>query len=650
MTKLYQLSVAIVFIGAAFARIFLIGRVPPATFIDEFNLSVPAARIALGSLSIPWNGFGWYATPGLFFYYLALIFKIVGISIISIKSAWLIPAIISLPLVYLFGKKLFKSRFVGMASLLLFGFNVVAVHIARWGHGSVIIATFQLITLLFFWLAEESQTWRSYLYASLSAFIAGLSLYFYVGSRSFLLFIPSFYLWYWAFSGHTNRKKKSLLILFSVMLLVVSLPMLIQITHDQFNFIWRLQEVSIFQTEVPLWTNLTNLSSNILKYLKILLNGVDQNLRHNPLNTTIFPFYLGLIIPIGLLTMVLKKTVRKQGGFLSIALLTTMAGGILSKEAPSYFRIFGSIPILCICIAATFYLLLQLLKNNRSFVKFSQVQVTVLLLLVGSLLFKLITYYQFMLQPSPALSEAFTYPEQIIAETIVKSKTQGMPVYISADYLYSSTYFFSLPKNALSEYQLFDVDSLTAVNQPVILILDSSGKGLQPFLEAYFDITHQYEIQTGQSELPVVYKLSPKNSTSASPGLTIVCDDGKSQLLERRSLGIFHSFNTFPENMLNCRWYGKLIIVQAGEYQFKGSADDSLSLQLSNSSGSQVINQQPTSNWQVSVRLDSGMYDFVAEYQNKGGARAARLEWQLPGEREFKLINPLAFIQAEKYE
>ena len=81
MTKLYQIIVAMVIAVFAFLRVVLIDQIPPATFIDEFNLATPAAQITLGSVSIPWAGFGWYATPGLFFYYVGLLFHLFFIRI-----------------------------------------------------------------------------------------------------------------------------------------------------------------------------------------------------------------------------------------------------------------------------------------------------------------------------------------------------------------------------------------------------------------------------------------------------------------------------------------------------------------------------------------------------------------------------------------
>ncbi len=95
MTKLSQLAIVAVFILSVVVRVLFIDRIPPAVFIDEYNLALPAAQISLGHSTLPWFGFGWYATPAIFFYYLALLFNIFGISITTIKIAWLIPAIIS---------------------------------------------------------------------------------------------------------------------------------------------------------------------------------------------------------------------------------------------------------------------------------------------------------------------------------------------------------------------------------------------------------------------------------------------------------------------------------------------------------------------------------------------------------------------------
>ncbi len=509
---------------------------------------------------------------------------------------------------------------------------------------------FQLATLLFLWLAQEARGLKSYVYMSLATFVAGTSLYFYVGARSFVVFFPVLLLWYWFFSRESNQKKIISVVLATVIISLVSLPMLFQITKDQFAFLWRLQEVSIIHKDVPVMTNIAQLANNGFIYLRVVFDAVDRNLRHNPMGTTIFPYYLGLLVPIGLSAMILKNNLRKQGVFLCIGLLATMAGGILSKEAPSFFRILGSIPLMSICIAVTIYYVQKLKKVNSLILSPSQLKVVSITLLCLGLAIQLIGYYQLMLRPSVDLQEAFSYPEQEIAKTIINSKTDEQSVYIAADYQYSSTLFLTLPANAFLEYQLFDVDSLFKIDRPAVLVLDSAGRGLQELLESFFSINRQYEVQTYQVNLPIVYEVSPVSNLPANFGLTVICDDGKKQLLERQSLGIYHSFATFPEGVVNCSWHGTLFIDKAGEYRFRGNADDGLSLQLASSSGVLLIDQPLVSSWERTITLDLGFYEVWSKYKNQGGARAARLEWMKPSDSAYEVIDPLAFHQIQKYE
>lgn len=644
MTKLYQIFIVIVIVVSAFLRLVFIGQIPPAIFIDEFNLANPAAQLALGNLDLPWNSFGWYGTPGLFFYYLAFVFGALGISVTAIKTAWLIPAVFTLPIVYLLAKKLFNSKFVAIMTLLIFGLNTTSIHISRWGHGSVITAFFQPIVLLLFWLGSTSKKSKSYFYTAGSALLAGLSIYFYVGARSFVLLLPLFFFWYWIFSSHAFQKKIVNISLFLLILLIAVSPLAIQLWRDQFNFIWRMQEVSIIQTSQTPITNLSHLLQNSLIYVGLMFNMVDPNLRHNPLQGTLLPYYLGLLVPIGLLVTLVRKATRQSGTFLFLGIFTTLAGGLLSTEAPSYFRTLGTIPLFAICVAVTLNQIMQKLnkklifKNSRIFM-----YLIVLSAICFALIIKLIGYYQFMLKPNQAMQEAFSFPEQKIAEAAVSNLDQKKQVFIDSDYMYSSTVFLTLPKNAHQEYQLFDLDVLLNLNKPVVLILDHSAEGLRPFLNSYFTITDFKKIPTGQIDQPIFYDLLPLRNASQSAGLTVVCDDGRDQLPDRRSLGIYHSLDTFPANIVNCTWKGELIIERAGDYIFRGDADDSLSLQLTDSSGKILLSQLPESNWQSAVSLEVGKYQFVAEYQNKGGARHVSLKWLQPNTQQFLVINPLLF-------
>ncbi|MBP9781419.1 glycosyltransferase family 39 protein [Candidatus Woesebacteria bacterium] len=651
MTKLYQLFVLLIIIILALARVIAIDRIPPATFIDEFNLAEPAAQIALGNISIPWNGFGWYATPGLFFYYVAFLFRLFGISIHIIKLAWIIPAIISLPLVYQLGNKLFSSKFVGLASLILYGFNVISVHIARWGHGSVITAMFQLLSLLFLWMSVESKNWKRNLYLMSAACVMGLSLYFYVGARSYVLLFPLYIFWYWVYSKQKLQKKIIGSLLFIAVIFLVAFPIVIEMQKDPFNFIWRIKEVSIIQSDLSLSSNMDALTKNGIIYLRIFYDAIDENLRHNPLQSTLFPYYLGLLIPASIVILCIKKSTRKQGLFLLLGLVATLAGGVLSTEAPSYFRIFGAIPIMAICIAAIIYSvsfssgIIKRFKINLNYLKIS-----LLLLISSSTTLLFIQYLFFMLQPSPSLLQAFSYPEQIIAQTAIKYREFGNQVYLSTDYLYSSTRFLALPKQANLEFRMFDIDALLDIDEPATLILESSAVGLQSYLEEYFTIVNFFELETGQESRPIVYELLPKRPPSEFVGLSVTCDNGQMQLLQKRSLGIYHSLQTFPENIMNCSWKGQITITEIGEYSLKGSADDSVSLQLASSSGEIIFSQQPEKNWVQTAILESGSYELLVTYQNLGGARNVRVEWLKPGSSIYEVIDPLLLTKNQTNE
>ncbi len=651
MTKLYQLFLILAIFILAFVRVIFIDKIPPATFIDEFNLAVPAAQILLGNISIPWNGFGWYATPGLFFYYLAFLFRLFGISTTVIKLAWLLPATFSLPLVYVLGKKLFSSKFVGLVGLLIYGLNVTSVHIARWGHGSVMTAMFQLLSLLFLWMSAESKNWKSNLYIISAACVMSLSLYFYVGARSYVLLFPLYIFWYWIYSKQILLKKIIGVLLFVAVIFIVAFPIVLEMQKDPFNFIWRIKEVSILQPHHSFGSNFSALTKNSIVYLRVFYDAIDENLRHNPLQSTLFPYHLGLLIPLSVVVLCIKRTTQKQGFFLLLGLVVTLAGGVLSIEAPSYFRIFGSIPIMTICIAAIFHrvlfssVLISKYKINLIYLKLG-----VLLLFSSSAALLLVKYFLFMLQPSPLLLQAFSYPEQIVAQTANKYRELGNQVYLSTDYLYSSTIFFALPKQANLEFRMFDIDSLLVIDEPAALILENSAVGLQPYLAEYFTVVNVFELETGQEKKPIVYELLPKRPPPEFVGLSVTCDNGQRQLLQKQSLGIYHSLQTFPENITNCSWKGKITITDSGKYSLKGEADDSVSLQLASSSGDIVFNQQAEQNWVQTVILKSGIYELLVNYQNLGGARNVRIEWLKPGSTEYEVIDPLLFVKNQTNE
>ena len=75
---------------AIFLRVYQIDRIPPGIFVDETNASLDALHILEGSPASPFAT-GWYETPNLYIYYMALIIKTFGATFASLKIISFLP-------------------------------------------------------------------------------------------------------------------------------------------------------------------------------------------------------------------------------------------------------------------------------------------------------------------------------------------------------------------------------------------------------------------------------------------------------------------------------------------------------------------------------------------------------------------------------
>ena len=637
----YKLFVSICILALFFLQILWIESIPPALFIDELNLAVPAAELALGEKSIPIAEFGWYGTPGLFFHYLAFYFKVFGFNTLAIKLAWLVPGFISLIFVYIFAKSFFQSRYVAVMSLLLYGMNTIVVNIGRWGHGPVIISTLQLICLTFFWKASQTKSDSlRIIYFLLSGMSAGVSMYMYVGARSFVLSLILLIIWY-AFSSKISVKRKIFHTGFFVAIVVaIVFPQIHFATKNPSEFLWRIKEVSIIRSERSFSDNSQSLFNNIVLYGKTLVDEIDTNLRHNPLQTPLFPYFLGLSIPIGLAILFVHKKKFTKAVFFSFILFGTLSGAVLSAEAPSYFRMYGAIPFLTMLMVVPIF---TLVKSKRLQTIQTPTQIFSWLILIIMLFFPLKQYYFVMLDPPIHIRDAFTYSEEVVAKTLTSYVKTSKPVYISKDYLYSSTLFFALPAKAQQKYLLFDIDDVLTLEEDAVLVLEPSALSLQDFLKDYFSFSRVYEIETGAAPQPFVLELSPTRSIPDQLGLALACEQNEAKFIEGVSLGVYHSMAKFPEGPSTCVWRGLFTPSEMDTYSFLGKADDSIGMKLYASLDQPIITQEPTDYWEKTVLLLAQPYTIEITYENTGGARNAQLLWKPPGQRDYSVISPTAF-------
>jgi len=96
------LEIALVVLGlllAAFLRVYRIHELPPGIFIDETNAAIDALKILDGERVSPFAT-GWAETPTLYVYYMAGLFRLMGVSFFALKLVSILPGLLTVASVY----------------------------------------------------------------------------------------------------------------------------------------------------------------------------------------------------------------------------------------------------------------------------------------------------------------------------------------------------------------------------------------------------------------------------------------------------------------------------------------------------------------------------------------------------------------------
>ena len=101
----------------------------------------------------------------------------------------------------------------------------------------------------------------------------------------------------------------------------------------------------------------------------------------------------------------------------------------------------------------------------------------------------------------------------------------------------------------------------------------------------------------------------------------------------RIALDFLDDHPELPPRFFSARWHGFWHVPEAGTITLHGAGDDRLDVWLD---GELIIRRTAPADMHTAARdvtLDAGVHEIVVEYQQHGGARALRLQWQPRGGR-----------------
>ncbi|RME65594.1 MAG: hypothetical protein D6790_01605, partial [Caldilineae bacterium] len=309
----------------------------PGIFVDETNAATDALYLLEGRAASPFAT-GWYETPNGYIYYMAGLFKLLGANFLSLKLASLIPAILTVPAVFLLARELFGPT-VGLTAMFLLAVNRWHMTMSRWAWNETAPPLF--LTLSAYFLLRGLRTRRALDYA-VGGLLGGAMLYTYLSSRLAAATLALFLL-VWVLADPDGpvqgwRRTWRGGLLYALAALIVAAPLLVTYASDSFAFLNRSLQISVFNDVreaggyAPLW-------ANVADYARMFFDQGDMNGRHNLPGAPMLDPITALFFAVGLAYSLFRLRDRRRH-LLLLWVLLNLAGGILSERAtaPNAYR------------------------------------------------------------------------------------------------------------------------------------------------------------------------------------------------------------------------------------------------------------------------------------------------------------------------
>ncbi len=586
----------LIFLLAVGVRIYRLDEIPPALYVDETNASLDALYILEGRPDSPFAT-GWYETPNGYIYYMAALYKLFGANYWTLKTASLIPALLTIPAVFILGRYLFGSL-AGLAAMYLLAISRWHMTLSRWGWNELMPPLFQ--TVATFLLIRGLRERRGLDYTA-GGLISGLMIYSYLSSRLALLTLALFAL-YWllteadGFVVALNRHASGLL-LFALAALVAMAPLLVTYATNPFLFFNRSAEISIFN-EVAQAGSWQPLAENLWRHVQLFYQLGDpvgrQNLPGEPQSDPV----TGTLLAIGLAYGLFTWRDRRRG-LLWLWLVVALAGGFLSELhvnsafAPAYEISLNSYRTLSALIAVVLMagdVVSRLVRSpvwigplpaNRRYGTWAGAGIGAVLL-VWPVAWEVPLYFGPQ-AASLGVQHSFNQMETKVGQTVVEGLAEGADVYLSPNFYNFSPLRFlvygavadQMAENPLDRppYRLArpEVDlPLAATGNGAMLLLDLHYESLLGYVTGFYP-NAEVELVRGPGEVPLFWRIGiPLADLAAYQGLwrTLLTSDGEAAAAQVAGFDSPAQPASTQPALREVRWAGSLQVPTSGLYTF----------------------------------------------------------------------------------
>jgi len=365
---------------AAWVRLYRVLEIPPGHFVDETHQAYEGVRVLRGELKNPF-GTGWYQVPTLYFYYVALVFKLFGISVFVMKCSTVFYAVLTILPLYFLSRQWF-GKGIGLTLATFMATNRWHLTMSRWGMVEVFPPLFEMAMIYFLVRGmsngkgfpfsvrftkppkpsgDEQKTaltaprqerdklcpgfFARIFFFALAGACLGLSQYTYLAAR--LLPPIGLGLILWVLLTRKKSITKYLIpsIIFIAAFAGVVAPLAKHFRQRPEEFRNRTNQVNILN-DVKDRNSYEPLVQSIKRHASMFHYQGDNNGRHNFPGQRMLSHALGILFLLGAFVS-LARLFHPWRAVLWGAFLCTMAGGFLSKlvEAPQAFRTLTVVPI-----------------------------------------------------------------------------------------------------------------------------------------------------------------------------------------------------------------------------------------------------------------------------------------------------------------
>lgn len=296
----------VIILTAIFFRTYQLDSIHPGLYPDEaMNGNDARQALETGHFKVYYpNNNG---REGLYNNLTALVFKLFGANIITLKLVAVLAGILGVIALYLLGKEMFTWK-IGALSSFLMAISFWHVNFSRISFRAILAPMLATYALYFFWKGLKGKHLFNFLLAGI---FIGLGFYTYIAFRVTPLIVLLGFLAYWHFTwkdfsgieyAHLRYYLFRGLILLAITAMIVALPLGIYYwTHPE-DFLGRTSQISVFSDA----NAFKSLGLNIVKTLGMFNFVGDHNWRHNISGQPILFWPIGVMFLAGLFRSILK--------------------------------------------------------------------------------------------------------------------------------------------------------------------------------------------------------------------------------------------------------------------------------------------------------------------------------------------------------